>query len=408
MPLRSRVTAMSKPIELPAFGVEEIDVGLADRDADDVGAARRADHRVGDLGIGHQHVLDVAGQVDDDASCRRRAAGTAPPVAVNLHGRRRRRSAAPGSAAAAGAELPSKAMTTSAASVAVRMSVAWRHERWLPLKLIIRLRADAVSDGVDLAFAACRPALRSGLLASSRLRSASDSVPSCRDCASVSAWRGVSSRVAVLPTTTRWPFFSSTVWSIARTRTLARMVSLVGDASCRSCRACGAPRQDHVDAVVRQDEAAGAGFRRNFGRDRAHAGRQDRRHEACGAVGLDQLGFADRFARGERRAGDRAGELLDRVRPRFPGDVGVAGGGLGPGLPGEIVRRDGSAHADIALGDQHVDGRKLLDDRRRRRLGFLLVVAADEERGRTACGKRDTKHQNTRGFHNASLTLLRD
>ena len=53
-------------------------------------------------------------------------------------------------------------------------------------------------------------------------------MPSWRDSASVSAWRGVSSSVAVLPTTTCWPFFSSTVWSIASTRTLVRIVSLVG------------------------------------------------------------------------------------------------------------------------------------------------------------------------------------
>ena len=59
------------------------------------------------------------------------------------------------------------------------------------------------------------------------LRSASDSVPIWRDSASVSAWRGLSSRVAVLPTTTCWPSFSSSVWSIARTRTLVRMISLV-------------------------------------------------------------------------------------------------------------------------------------------------------------------------------------
>ena len=74
--------------DLPAFGVEEVDVGLADRDADDVGAARRADDRVGDLGIGDQHVLDVARQVDDDrfadaerdelrCRCRRRRPGSA-------------------------------------------------------------------------------------------------------------------------------------------------------------------------------------------------------------------------------------------------------------------------------------------------------------------------------------------
>ena len=50
--------------DLLAVGVEEHDVGLADRGADDVGALRRADHGVGDLGIGDQHVLDVARQVD--------------------------------------------------------------------------------------------------------------------------------------------------------------------------------------------------------------------------------------------------------------------------------------------------------------------------------------------------------
>ena len=50
--------------DLLAFGVEEVNVGLADLDADDVGAARRADDRVGDLRIGDQHVLDVARQID--------------------------------------------------------------------------------------------------------------------------------------------------------------------------------------------------------------------------------------------------------------------------------------------------------------------------------------------------------
>ena len=51
--------------DLLAVGIEEHDVGLADRRADDVGALRRAHHGVGDLGIGDQHVLDVARQVDN-------------------------------------------------------------------------------------------------------------------------------------------------------------------------------------------------------------------------------------------------------------------------------------------------------------------------------------------------------
>ena len=51
--------------DLLAVGIEEHDVGLADRRADDVGALRRAHHGVGDLGIGDQHVLNVARQIDN-------------------------------------------------------------------------------------------------------------------------------------------------------------------------------------------------------------------------------------------------------------------------------------------------------------------------------------------------------
>ncbi len=50
--------------DLLAFAVEEEDVGLADRGADDIGALRGADDRVGDLRIGDEHVLDLARQVD--------------------------------------------------------------------------------------------------------------------------------------------------------------------------------------------------------------------------------------------------------------------------------------------------------------------------------------------------------
>ena len=75
-----------------------------------------------------------------------------------------------------------------------------------------------------------------------------------------------------------------------------------------------APREDDVDTVVRQDEAAGAVLRRNFGRERAHAGWQHRGHEAR-AIGFDQLGFADRLADDERRARDRSGELVEGLGP---------------------------------------------------------------------------------------------
>ncbi len=70
-------------------GVEEEHVGLADRDADQVGAPRGAHHRVGDLGIGHQHVLGVARQVDHHglADADRHELGRAVADHVR-HGRR--------------------------------------------------------------------------------------------------------------------------------------------------------------------------------------------------------------------------------------------------------------------------------------------------------------------------------
>src|SRR5919202_6562449 len=58
------------------------------------------------------------------------------------------------------------------------------------------------------------------------------------------------------------------------------------------------PGQDHVDLVARQNEAAGAGFGRNLGRDGAHPGGQDGRHDAALAGG-DELLLLDRLAADE-------------------------------------------------------------------------------------------------------------
>ena len=95
--------------------------------------------------------------------------------------------------------------------------------------------------------------------------------------------------------------------------------------------------ENDVDPVVRQDKAAGAGLRRDFGRDRAHAGRQDRGHEA-GTVGLHQFLLADRLARDERRARDRADDFLGGVGPIGAADEVVAGGRRRPGLPLQVFR----------------------------------------------------------------------
>ncbi len=49
-----------------ARGIEEHDIGLTDRCANDIGALRRADHGGRNLRIGDQHILDVARQIDHD------------------------------------------------------------------------------------------------------------------------------------------------------------------------------------------------------------------------------------------------------------------------------------------------------------------------------------------------------
>ncbi len=97
-----------------------------------------------------------------------------------------------------------------------------------------------------------------------------------------------------------------------------------------------APRQQDVDAVVRQDEAAGAGLRRNVDRGRAHALRQHRGHEAR-ALGHHDLGLADRIAGQHRDPHDRADEVVDGVRPVGLFDEARIGGVRRPGLPADIL-----------------------------------------------------------------------
>ena len=62
-----------KASDLLAVGIEEKNVGLPDRDTDHVGAPRRTDDGVGDLGIGNQHVLDVGAAGRSRPICRSRA-----------------------------------------------------------------------------------------------------------------------------------------------------------------------------------------------------------------------------------------------------------------------------------------------------------------------------------------------
>ena len=69
-----------------------------------------------------------------------------------------------------------------------------------------------------------------------------------------------------------------------------------------------AARQHDIDAIVGQNEAAGAGFRRNLDGDGAHAFRQHGGHEAR-ALGHHHIGIANGIACHHGDAHDRAGEI---------------------------------------------------------------------------------------------------
>ena len=228
------------------------------------------------------------------------------------------------------------------------------------------------------------------------LRSASDSVPVWRARASVSACSGFSSSVTVLPTTV--------VLAVLFLRRLVdrehadvRQDDFGIDDIGRAGWSGFFSRLDrmHVDAVVGQDEAAGAGLRRDFGRDGAHAGRQDRGHEA-GSVGLDQLLLADRLAGDEGGARDRAGDLGRRIRPFVAADEDVARGRRRPGLPLQVLGLDRLAEADVGLGDENVDGRQLRDRRGRSR---LVVGSARKICGNAAGADGDGQDDNACGIH---------
>ncbi len=158
--------------------------------------------------------------------------------------------------------------------------------------------------------------------------------------------------------------------------------------------------------VVRQDEAAGAGLRRNLRRDRAHAGRQDRGHEA-GALGVDQLGLADRLA-ARRRARARSSPASSSIAfgPVALADE-IAGRRRSPARPAIAISPavERLAHADVGFRDQDVDRVELgrggrLDLRR-------LLRSAREHRGDAAGAEGDDQDDKTRGFHTLTLKAHR-
>ena len=229
-PLRSRVTAMSRPAIWRPSASKKNDAGLPDRDADDVGAPRRADDRVGDLRIGDQHVLDVARQVDHHRLADAERHEARSRVAGGDLDRRRRAASSVG-----GHALRAARSQTDARNAERQTTPQPRRgsaSLWLMLRILSRSfrrlgRGDAEADHVD-AVAGGHPSRRPGVPLTGRRRrgcaARATACPLARHRES-SAWRWVSSSVAVLPTTTRWPFFSSTVWSMASTRTSVRIVS---------------------------------------------------------------------------------------------------------------------------------------------------------------------------------------
>ena len=233
---------------------------------------------------------------------------------------------------------------------------------------------------------------------SAMLRSASDSVPSCCESASVSAWFEESSRgrsfadndlLAVL-------FLDGLIdrqhAHIAKNG-FRGAAALFGIAVARS--------HDHVDPVIRQDEAARAGFWRDLRGNCALALRQDRRHEPR-ALGVDQFGLTDRFARHEWRAHDHTRKLFDGLWLIVLANEIAARGARGPSLPKYISWRDCLSPGKVGFGDQNVDsvGLRRLDSRGRR-----FIRSASKQRGNATRCNGDRQHYDSCGFHTLTLTM---
>ena len=346
--------------ELAAVGIEEIDVGLADADADQIGAPRGADHRIGDLGIGHQDVLDVARQIDDhrladpegneiraelrchdlDAGVRwRRRGALRRDGQVERDRSENHLACQPGRGAA---ERPFRHRGCPLRHRHFAIVVVVTPNRTMFMRFdppeILRRRRRLALGGIGIHEAAQRER-QGALLAPHRQRFGLTRRQFQR--------RGLADHDALTVL-----FLDGLIDREHRHVAQQRLRHDRLDAG-EALRLAVAPGEDDVDPVVRQDEPSGTGFRRDFGRDGPHAGRQNGRHVA-GALRLDELAFAQRLAAGDRHPRDRAGELLDGV-----GTVGLAheqGARRGgrPGDPTHVLRQNGLADIDVLLGDEDV------------------------------------------------------
>ena len=160
-------------------------------------------------------------------------------------------------------------------------------------------------------------------------------------------------------------------------------------------------RKDDIDPVVRQNKAAGAGLRRNFGGDSAHSGRQNRGHEAR-AIRLDQLRLANRLAGNEWCARDRAGNLGRCIGTIVTADKAVARSRRRPRLPLHSLCGHRLAKTDVGLRNENVHGLQ----RDRLGGGRLLTQSTREICGNAAGKKSDGQDDDACGIHTLLLSTF--
>src|SRR5215472_11167512 len=155
-----------------------------------------------------------------------------------------------------------------------------------------------------------------------------------------------------------------------------------------------------VDLVAREDKARDAGGSGDRHRNGAHA-RTEHRCKKAATARRDDLGVADRLARGERIARNPAGKALGGPGAAGPvKDIVLVDPALGPGLPGEVLRLQDLAAGDRAAGNEH----KLLrcrgpGQRLRLGVGLLREEGSDQHGGAAGEGKGDEEEDQSACAH---------
>ena len=287
--------------DLLAVRAEDEDVGFADALAEQIDAACRAGDRIGDRGIGDQYVVGVGRQVDDDRLVE--AELDALPLAAEstaherLPSPRRRRDAA-GAAAEAGRASP----PATAAACMARLPNGGRRLKAIALSFPCPHFGDfARLDEPDGAAAAIAGDQIVGLVPGLFLRVDDRAQRQRQPVGHLLRDRDDLRLLRRELQRRRLADLDLLAFLVLLDRLVDRQHADVledgfGDEAAAAVGRCSAAaRHDHVDVVVRKDEAAGRGVGRDLGGDRALARGQDRRHEA--------LAFADQLRAAQRLAG---------------------------------------------------------------------------------------------------------